>query len=169
MSACSSKLAVQSRFTDLAAVVCLDRGLHTVVFARATYHFAHPASDRCASLLADAASHSLLAETCKTLQTICSRRPTVSHSAYWTSRLSLCVNLSFALQGGVIEVGAPTGKWQLIVVYRGKHCPVSRNYLASLQQIIYELDDLGVEVLALTADGREKAEAFVSFHFVAIQ
>jgi len=62
----------------------------------------------------------------------------------------------------VIEVGAPTGKWQLIVVYRGKHCPVSRNYLASLQQIIYELDDLGVEVLALTADGREKAEAFVS-------
>lgn len=66
------------------------------------------------------------------------------------------------MQGGVIEVGAPTGKWQLIVVYRGKHCPVSRNYLASLQQIIYELDDLGVEVLALTADGREKAEAFVS-------
>lgn len=65
------------------------------------------------------------------------------------------------VQGGVIEVGAPTGKWQLIVVYRGKHCPVSRNYLASLQQIIYELDDLGVEVLALTADGREKAEAFL--------
>ena len=66
----------------------------------------------------------------------------------------------------MIEVGAPTGKWQLIVVYRGKHCPVSRNYLASLQQIIYELDDLGVEVLALTADGREKAEAFVSFFHV---
>lgn len=39
MSACSSKLAVQSRFTDLAELVCLDRGLHTVVFARATYHF----------------------------------------------------------------------------------------------------------------------------------
>ena len=68
----------------------------------------------------------------------------------------------------MIEVGAPTGKWQLIVVYRGKHCPVSRNYLASLQQIIYELDDLGVEVLALTADGREKAEAFVSFLLAAI-
>ena len=72
------------------------------------------------------------------------------------------VDVPIVAQGGVIEVGAPTGKWQLIVVYRGKHCPVSRNYLASLQQIIYELDDLGVEVLALTADGREKAEAFVS-------
>ena len=79
-------------------------------------------------------------------------------------KASLCsVATDVCVQGGVIEVGAPTGKWQLIVVYRGKHCPVSRNYLASLQQIIYELDDLGVEVLALTADGREKAEAFVSF------
>ena len=34
-----------------------------------------------------------------------------------------------ALQGGRIEVGAPTGKWQLIVIYRGKHCPVSRSAL----------------------------------------
>ena len=77
--------------------------------------------------------------------------------------LTGCLHVEAGVQGGVIEIGAPTGKWQLIVVYRGKHCPVSRNYLASLQQIIYELDDLGVEVLAVTADGREKAEAFVSF------
>ncbi len=50
----------------------------------------------------------------------------------------------------------------MIVVYRGKHCPVSKNYLASLQQIIYELDELGVEVVAVSGDGRERAEAFVS-------
>ena len=66
------------------------------------------------------------------------------------------------LQGGRIELGAPTGKWQLIVVYRGKHCPVSKNYLASLQQIYYELDELGVEVIAVSGDGRERAESFVS-------
>lgn len=66
------------------------------------------------------------------------------------------------VQGGKLEIGAPTGKWQLIVVYRGKHCPVSKNYLASLQQIIYELDELGVEVVAVSGDGRERAEAFVS-------
>lgn len=66
-------------------------------------------------------------------------------------------------QGGKIELGAPTGKWQMIVVYRGKHCPVSKNYLASLQQIIYELDELGVEVIAVSGDGRERAEAFVSY------
>ena len=65
-------------------------------------------------------------------------------------------------QGGRLEIGAPTGKWNLIVVYRGKHCPVSKNYLASLQQIIFELDELGVEVVAISGDGRERAEAFVS-------
>ena len=124
-------------------------------------------------------------------------------------------------------MGAPTGKWQLIVIYRGKHCPVSRsaphmrcahldmpgsqacsiwpictqdpslqssthmhhemcnyqlpwiwqscgqtashscthacrNYLASIQQLHYELDEMGCEVLAVSADGREKAEGFVS-------
>ena len=50
----------------------------------------------------------------------------------------------------------------MIVVYRGKHCPVSKNYLASLQQIFFELDELGVEVVAVSGDGRERAEAFVS-------
>ena len=50
----------------------------------------------------------------------------------------------------------------MIVVYRGKHCPVSKNYLASLQQIIFELVDLGVEVVAVSGDGRERADAFVS-------
>ena len=66
------------------------------------------------------------------------------------------------MQGGRIELGAPTGRWQMIVVYRGKHCPVSKNYLASLQQIYYELDELGVEVIAVSGDGRERAEAFVT-------
>lgn len=69
------------------------------------------------------------------------------------------------VQGGKIELGAPTGRWQMIVVYRGKHCPVSKNYLASLQQIYYELDELGVEVIAVSGDGRERAEAFVSSHW----
>eukprot|EP00884_Botryococcus_braunii_P017470 jgi/Botrbrau1/4406/Bobra.105_2s0048.1 len=65
------------------------------------------------------------------------------------------------VQGGHLQIGAPTGKWQLVVVYRGKHDPVSKNYLASLQQIIYELDELGVEVVAVSGDGRERAEAFL--------
>ena len=36
-------------------------------------------------------------------------------------------------QGGRVEIGAPTGRWQLVVVYRGKHDPVCVTYLAALQ------------------------------------
>lgn len=42
---------------------------------------------------------------------------------------------SAVLQGGKIQIGAPTGRWQMIVVYRGKHDPVSRNYLVALGQV----------------------------------
>lgn len=42
-------------------------------------------------------------------------------------------------QGGKIQIGAPTGRWLLIVVYRGKHDPVSRNYLVALGQAHYPL------------------------------
>ena len=64
-------------------------------------------------------------------------------------------------KGGHVLVGAPTGAWQLILVTRGRACPVSRNYLAAVDGAAADLDALGVEVLALTADGRERAEAFV--------
>lgn len=37
------------------------------------------------------------------------------------------------LQGGRVEVGAPTGRWQMVVVYRGKHDPLDITYLAALQ------------------------------------
>lgn len=29
-------------------------------------------------------------------------------------------------QGGKLQIGAPTGNWLMVVVYRGKHDPVSR-------------------------------------------
>ena len=32
-----------------------------------------------------------------------------------------------------MEVGAPTGRWQMILVYRGKHDPLDVTYLAALQ------------------------------------
>ena len=32
-----------------------------------------------------------------------------------------------------MEVGAPTGRWQLVVTYRGRHDPLCVTYLAALQ------------------------------------
>ena len=36
-----------------------------------------------------------------------------------------------AVQGGLMELGAPTGRWNMIVIYRGKHCPVGARPVSS--------------------------------------
>ena len=66
--------------------------------------------------------------------------------------------------------------WRVIATTYGGHvanlpetiAPLARrNYLASIQQLHYELDEMGCEVLAVSADGREKAEGFVSAALLA--
>jgi len=60
--------------------------------------------------------------------------------------------------GGVVNVGDPTG-WQVVVVYRGKHCPICRTYLNTLDELLEQFNSAGVEVLAISADPKEKAES----------
>ncbi|MFT4708669.1 MAG: peroxiredoxin, partial [Ascidiaceihabitans sp.] len=40
--------------------------------------------------------------------------------------------------GGVVTVGAPSGDndWQLVIVYRGKHCPICTRYLNTLNELL---------------------------------
>lgn len=66
------------------------------------------------------------------------------------------------LQGGRVEVGAPTGRWQMVVVYRGKHDPLCLTYLAALQHLMPEFEEMNVDVVAVSADTRNRACAFVS-------
>jgi len=67
-----------------------------------------------------------------------------------------------ALGGGTLTLGAPRGDhdWQLIVVYRGLHCPICKSYLARLQELEPTFNDLGVDVVTVSADPEEKAQAF---------
>lgn len=61
------------------------------------------------------------------------------------------------LGGG--EIGFETGsKWKMIVVYRGKHCPICRTYLGSLNDLLNDFKDADTEVVAVSADTKEKAE-----------
>lgn len=64
-------------------------------------------------------------------------------------------------EGGRIEIGAPTGRWQMVVVYRGKHDPLDLTYLAALQHLMPEFEELNVDVVAVSADTRNKACSFV--------
>ena len=66
--------------------------------------------------------------------------------------------------GGELTLGQPLhGRdWQMVVVYRGKHCPLCSKYLTQLEQLKESFFATGVDVVAVSADGETKASAHVS-------
>jgi len=65
------------------------------------------------------------------------------------------------VQSGSFRPSAETG-WRLLVVYRGRHCPLCKTYLNTLNDLLAECEQAGISVTALSADGREQAEADVA-------
>lgn len=49
--------------------------------------------------------------------------------------------------------------WLLTLVYRGKHCPLCTTYLKDLNTALPELRELGVDVVAVSADSEDRAVA----------
>lgn len=47
----------------------------------------------------------------------------------------------------------------LLVVYRGKHCPICKKYLQTLQKHLTEFTEKGVNVIAVSADSEKRAKA----------
>lgn len=62
--------------------------------------------------------------------------------------------------GGEITLGEPNedGHWTLIVVYRGRHCPLCVKYLATLEGLAGQYEEMGAHVIALSGDGLEKSK-----------
>lgn len=52
--------------------------------------------------------------------------------------------------------------WRMVVVYRGKHCPLCKKYLDTLNQLHAGYRDAGISVMAVSGDPLGKAEAQVS-------
>jgi peroxiredoxin len=68
------------------------------------------------------------------------------------------------VSGNTVTLGDGNNKedrWQLVVVYRGKHCPICKRYLATLEELKAEFDVEGIDVIAISGDGLEKAAAQV--------
>ena len=63
--------------------------------------------------------------------------------------------------GAPVEIAAASGKWQLVIVYRGKHCGRCKKYLNILQAMLTEWTDADFEVMVVSADSRAKAQADV--------
>lgn len=67
------------------------------------------------------------------------------------------------LSGGEIKLGQPmrNATWQMIVVYRGKHCPLCTKYLTQLQSLDESFLNAGVDTIIVSADNRDKAQKHI--------
>ena len=64
------------------------------------------------------------------------------------------------LSGEKVELARPTGDadWKLVVVYRGKHCPMCTKYLNALENHIEDLSEIKVDTIAVSGDSKEHLE-----------
>ena len=60
------------------------------------------------------------------------------------------------LDGNEVNISKPRGDndWQLLIVYRGKHCPMCTRYLNQFEQCIQPLSEIGVGVAVVSADSQ---------------
>lgn len=65
------------------------------------------------------------------------------------------------LDGEIVDLGKPTGDadWQMVVVYRGQHCPLCTKYLNQLDDYIDRLAAIGVSVVAVSGDSAAQLES----------
>ena len=71
-------------------------------------------------------------------------------------------NLGWNKVGGGHVVPADESGWRLLVVYRGKHCPICRSYLGKIDGLRDRLTELGVTLWAVSADPIERASEEVT-------
>ncbi|WP_418114964.1 redoxin family protein [Vibrio scophthalmi] len=62
------------------------------------------------------------------------------------------------LEGEKVALGNPNAPydWKLVLVYRGQHCPLCTRYLNDLEPLVTEYRELGIDVIAVSADSEEQ-------------
>ena len=60
----------------------------------------------------------------------------------------------------LVDVSRPTGDadWQMVVVYRGRHCPLCTKFLNKLADYRRRLLQIGIDVAAVSADSKEQLQ-----------
>ena len=60
--------------------------------------------------------------------------------------------------GETLTLGKPQGEhdWQLVVVYRGKHCPICTKFLNKLTEYRERFSAQGVDLVAISADSQQQ-------------
>lgn len=62
--------------------------------------------------------------------------------------------------GDTVLLGRPKAglDWQMVVVYRGKHCPLCTKYLNQIQGFKQKLAQTGIDLIAVSADSKAQLE-----------
>ena len=60
--------------------------------------------------------------------------------------------------GNPRDLSKPVGDhdWMMVVVYRGRHCPMCTRYLNALEPLVSQLSEIGVDVAAVSGDSAEQ-------------
>lgn len=65
--------------------------------------------------------------------------------------------------GGAVTIGGPRDRWQILFVYRGKHCPRCKRFLGKLNAALPEWTAV-MDVVVASADPADKAQADIAEH-----
>ena len=68
------------------------------------------------------------------------------------------LSVSVATGGRFVLGASPGERFDLLVFYRGLHCPICAKYLLELERLAPEFGSRGVQVVAVSSDGADRAE-----------
>ncbi len=68
------------------------------------------------------------------------------------------------LSGEKATLGEPKEglDWKMVVVYRGKHCPLCTRYLNEIEKFKADFQQLGVDIIAVSADSEVQARGHMA-------
>lgn len=67
------------------------------------------------------------------------------------------LNLALTSGGRFVLGASPGDKFDLLVFYRGLHCPICARYLIELERLSQDFAKRGVQPVAISSDGEERA------------
>ena len=82
----------------------------------------------------------------------------MSNSALLPRHAVPSLDLPLTAGGRFVRGDPPAEKFDLLVFYRGLHCPICTKYLLELERLEPEFRQRGVRVTAVSSDTRERAE-----------
>lgn len=81
----------------------------------------------------------------------------MNHSGLLPRHPVPALNLALCNGGRYVLGAAPGERFDLLVFYRGLHCPICIKYLLELERLAPDFARRGVQLVAISSDGEERA------------